>query len=175
MFVIAAYFAMDYATNKILRAISVDELSPAVQEEVIPTDSVTATASAAPTTTTTTTIKKPTTTDNQSTAQESSNPTPSPKPTYDPTVSIDKAKDVKASISLKDKTKISKILLSELSANDISLLTKLASGGLTVEKKKEAKKIILQKLSEEEYNELIQIAAKLGLSQGKSYQDSLKE
>jgi hypothetical protein len=52
----------------------------------------------------------------------------------------------------------------------------MSENGVSVEEKQKAKKIILQKLTEEEYNELIAIASKLGLSSsGKSYQESLKE
>jgi len=67
------------------------------------------------------------------------------------------------------------VMLKRLSPSDIKTLQQLASGGLTVEKKKEAKELILQKLTEDEYNELIAIAKKYGLSQGKSYEESLKE
>mgnify|MGYP001248597438 FL=1 len=88
---------------------------------------------------------------------------------------MDKAEEVQENISFSEKTKVMTIMLSKLSTSDIKTLQQLASGGLTVEKKKEAKALILEKLSEDEYNELIAIAQKYGLSQGKSYEDSLKE
>jgi hypothetical protein len=55
------------------------------------------------------------------------------------------------------------------------LFMSMAGNGMSVDEKKAAKKIILGKLTEDEYNQLIQIAAKYGLSEGKSYTDSLKE
>ena len=50
----------------------------------------------------------------------------------------------------------------------------LSSKGVSASKKKEAKKVFLEKLTEKEYDQLIAIAAKLGLSQGKSYEESTK-
>ncbi|MBN2980648.1 hypothetical protein [Cohnella algarum] len=105
----------------------------------------------------------------------SASPSPSPTSTYNPEISVDKAEEVQENISFSEKTKVMTIMLSKLSTSDIKTLQQLASGGLTVEKKKEAKALILEKLSEDEYNELIAIAQKYGLSQGKSYEDSLKE
>jgi hypothetical protein len=70
---------------------------------------------------------------------------------------------------------ITSVLLKKLSASDIQLFMKMAGNGMSLEEKKEAKQLILHKLSEEEYNQLIAIAAKYGLSQGKSYSESLKE
>jgi hypothetical protein len=171
IFIVAAYFVMDYATNKILRAISVDDLIPNQQEIILPSQTPDATVSPSqspnpgtPTPDNTSPIK---------TQETTKAPSPSSTP-YVATISIDKAKDVKKNISFKDQSKISLILLSKLSSSDISLFSKMASGGLTIPEKIEAKKIILQKLTEKEYNELIQIAAKLGLSQGQNYQDSIK-
>lgn len=74
-----------------------------------------------------------------------------------------------------EKAQITSVLLKKLSASELQLFLKMASNGLSVDEKKEAKKVFLQKLSEDEYNQLISIAAKYGLSQGKSYSDSLKE
>ncbi|MGG1312896.1 hypothetical protein [Cohnella laeviribosi] len=105
----------------------------------------------------------------------SRSPMPSPSSTYNPEISVDKAEEVKESISFSEKTKVMAVMLKRLSPSDIKTLQQLASGGLTVEKKKEAKELILKKLTEDEYNELIAIAKKYGLSQGKSYEESLKE
>ncbi|TVY10392.1 hypothetical protein [Paenibacillus cremeus] len=96
-------------------------------------------------------------------------------PKYEPNISTDKAKQVQDSATLSEKAQITTILLKKLNPSELQLFVKMASNGLSVEEKKEAKKIILQKLTEDEYNQLIAIAAKYGLSQGKSYQDSLKE
>jgi predicted outer membrane protein len=94
---------------------------------------------------------------------------------YSKDISVEKAKAVKENITFSEKTKVMSVMLKRLSPSEIKQLSELAKGGMTVEKKKQAKKIILQKLTEEEYNELIAIAAKYGLSQGKSYKDSLKQ
>lgn len=91
---------------------------------------------------------------------------------YSAEVSVDKAQAVKEEITFGEKTKLMTIMLKRLNANDIKTLSDLASGGLSVEKKREAKKIILEKLSEKEYDELIKIAQKYGLSEGRSYEDS---
>ncbi|MFD2331461.1 hypothetical protein ACFSR7_19580 [Cohnella sp. GCM10020058] len=94
---------------------------------------------------------------------------------YEPDVSQEKAETVKEDISFSEKTKLMTIMLKRLDASDIKTLSQLASGGLSGEKKVEAKKIILQKLTEEEYDDLIKIAKKYGLSEGKSYEDSIKD
>ncbi|MEK0313688.1 hypothetical protein [Cohnella sp. 56] len=98
-----------------------------------------------------------------------------PSHSYSAEVSVDKAQTVKEEITFAEKTKLMTIMLKRLNANDIKTLSDLAGGGLSVEKKKEAKKIILEKLSEKEYDELIKIAQKYGLSEGKSYEDSKQE
>jgi hypothetical protein len=94
---------------------------------------------------------------------------------YTPNISEEKAQKVQDEISAKDKALVTSVLLKKLSPSDISLFMKLAGGGMTVEEKREAKKILLNKLTEEEYNELVAIAAKYGLSQGKSYAESKKQ
>ncbi|WP_139787078.1 hypothetical protein [Cohnella massiliensis] len=109
------------------------------------------------------------------TSSQSPLPSKSPSSTYNPEISVEKAEEVQESITFSEKTKVMTIMLSKLSTSDIKTLQQLSSGGLTSEKKKEAKEIILQKLSEDEYNELIAIAKKYGLSQGTSYEDSLEQ
>lgn len=94
---------------------------------------------------------------------------------YSAEVSPEKAKNVEQSITTKEKTQVMTVLINKLSASELQLFVKMATNGLSVEEKKEAKKIILKKLTEEEYDQLISIAAKYGLSQGKSYKDSVKE
>jgi hypothetical protein len=171
IFIVAVYFVMDYATNKILRAISVDDLIPNQHEIILPsqTPDATVTPSLSPNPGTPT----PDNTSPSKTQETTKAASPSSTP-YVASISIDKAKNAKKNISFNDQTKISLILLNKLSSSDISLFSKMTSGGLTIPEKIEAKKIILQKLTEEEYSELIQIAAKLGLSQGESYQESIK-
>ncbi|WP_372814222.1 hypothetical protein [Paenibacillus sp.] len=94
---------------------------------------------------------------------------------YSATISEEKAEKVKDEITIAEKAKITSMLLSKLSPSELKLFAQMASNGLSLEEKKEAKKIILNKLSEDEYNQLIGIAAKYGLSQGKNYADSKKQ
>lgn len=96
-------------------------------------------------------------------------------PAYSAAISSDKAEQVQEEVTAQEKAFVMTTILKKFSPEEMNLFMRLASGGLSVEEKKEAKKIFLQKLSEEEYNKLIAIASKYGLSQGKSYQDSLKQ
>lgn len=57
---------------------------------------------------------------------------------------------------------ISFALLKKLSASDIQLFINMVGNGLNMEEKKAAKNVILERFSEDEYNLLIQIAAKYG-------------
>lgn len=93
---------------------------------------------------------------------------------YNPEVSVDKAKEIQETATVSEKAKVTSILLSKLSLDDMKTLQQLASGGLSVDKKKEARTLLLEKLSEDEYNELIAIAKKYGVSQGRSY-DEVKD
>ncbi|KRF21583.1 hypothetical protein [Paenibacillus sp. Soil787] len=105
-------------------------------------------------------------------------PASTPKPSkesYSAEVSHDKAAQVKDEISLSEQMKITAILLNKLSASDLKLFQNLFDSGMSLEEKKKAKEVIMKKLTEEEYDELIAIASKYGLSKGKSYEESLKE
>ena len=93
---------------------------------------------------------------------------------YSPEISVEKAEKVQEEITLREKAKVTEVVLRNFSADDLRLFMQLAQGGLTVEEKKEAKKIFLEKLSPEEYNALITIAAKYGLSRGQTYEESTK-
>ncbi|MFP4979271.1 hypothetical protein ACE6ED_27990 [Paenibacillus sp. CN-4] len=94
---------------------------------------------------------------------------------YSAQVSTDKAKHIKENVTVGDKANVASIVLGQLSMSDIKRLQELASGGLTVEEKREARKIILDKVSPEQYNELSEIAKKYGVSQGKTYDQVQKE
>lgn len=105
-------------------------------------------------------------------------PSPSLQPTntpYNPSIDADKAQKAQEEVTLNEKLQISTIFLKRFSAKELDAFMKLASGGLSLEEKKEAKKLVLEKLTEEEYDQLIGIAAKLGLSEGKNYAESEKE
>jgi hypothetical protein len=91
---------------------------------------------------------------------------------YEAQITTEKAKEVQDAITLKEKASVTSVILKKLSASDLQLFAKMAGNGLSVDEKKKAKDIILQKLSEDEYNQLIGIAAKYGLSQGKKYADT---
>lgn len=94
---------------------------------------------------------------------------------YTPEVTKEKAEAVQNSITLGEKLKVARVLLKRLEASDVDLFLKMMSGGMSVQEKRIAKNIMLDRLTAEEYNDLIKIAEKYGLSQGKSYEDSLKE
>ncbi|MCM3268867.1 hypothetical protein [Paenibacillus elgii] len=94
---------------------------------------------------------------------------------YKAEVSAGKAKEVQDQISLSEQVKITTVLLKKLDGNDLKLLQNMFDKGVSLEEKRKAKAMILEKLSEEEYDELIAIASKYGLSKGKSYEESLRE
>ncbi|MCR8660665.1 hypothetical protein [Paenibacillus endoradicis] len=94
---------------------------------------------------------------------------------YNPSVSTDKAKEIEEKVTLGEKAKVVSILTKRLSTSDISTMQSLASGGLSGEEKKQARTLMLEKLTEDEYNELVAIAAKYGLSQGRSYAEVSNE
>jgi hypothetical protein len=114
-------------------------------------------------------------------APSSSAPTTPPpdaapsEPVYDGNISPDKAKQAEDSITISEKAKLTAILLKKLSPSDISLFMKMAGDGMTTDEKLEAKKVFLQKLTEAEYNDLIAIAAKYGLSSGRDYKETAKD
>jgi len=94
---------------------------------------------------------------------------------YNAEISVEKAKEVQENVTLGEKAKLTSIFLKQLSMEDIKELQKLASGGLTIEDKKKARSLILEKLSPEQYDELIEIAKKYGMSQGRAYEEVIKE
>ncbi|MBD2847562.1 hypothetical protein IDH44_20420 [Paenibacillus sp. IB182496] len=90
---------------------------------------------------------------------------------YAAEISTDKAEHVQNSVTVGDKTKVASIVLSQLSLEDMKRLQELASGGLTIEEKKEARALFLEKLTPEQYDEIIAVAEKHGLSTGKTYEE----
>ncbi|MEC0249440.1 hypothetical protein P4H65_27035, partial [Paenibacillus chitinolyticus] len=90
-------------------------------------------------------------------------------------IPADRAERLSGEISWSERMKITSVLLKRLQASDIKQLSLLMKNGVSREEKKKAKAIIMAKLSESEYNELIAIAGKYGLSKGKSYQQSVNE
>lgn len=195
---VGGYFAINYAADKVLDSMMeeakapVELASPSVSD-ISPSSSASPSPSASPTSdsevsstsdTTEREGEQPGNTSTEGQVKPSGSKEPvssntsaqqSPSPTYQADISVDKAENVKENISFSEKTKVMTVMLKRLSVDDIKTLQQLANGGLSVEKKREAKAIILEKLTEEEYDELIKIAKKYGLSQGKSYDDSQKE
>ncbi|MBJ6361979.1 hypothetical protein ACFOQM_11850 [Paenibacillus sp. GCM10012307] len=113
--------------------------------------------------------------DNNETGQDKDSPVKTKgKEKYNPDVSVDKAREIQETATVSEKAKVTSILLAKLSLEDIKTLQQLASGGLSKVKKKEARTLMLEKLSEDEYNELIAIAKKYGVSQGRKY-DEVKD
>lgn len=94
---------------------------------------------------------------------------------YDPSVTTDTAKELEDKVTLGEKAKVVTTLTKRLSTSDIATMQSLASGGLSVDEKKQARDLMLEKLTEDEYNELVAIAAKYGLSQGKKYAEVSNE
>lgn len=94
---------------------------------------------------------------------------------YTAEITPDKAKDVQEKITATEKAKLASVFLKQLSMDDIKALQDLAGGGLDKAEKKEARDLILEKLTPEQYDDLIQIAKKYGMSQGRSYAEVSKE
>ncbi len=92
--------------------------------------------------------------------------------TYSAEIPTDKAEIVKEGITVKEKAAVASVILTKFSASELKLFADLASGGLTIEEKKSAKIKFLDTLSEEEYDRLIVIAAKYGLSEGDKYSET---
>jgi hypothetical protein len=93
---------------------------------------------------------------------------------YAPEISTDKALAIKENVTISEKADVTSILLGNLSLSDLKLFQMMASGGMTVAEKREARKLLLNKLTPEEYNTLSTIAKKYGISQGKTY-DQIKK
>lgn len=185
------FWAMNKAVNKVLEAVSSDVLSSMNTPIPQPTDSPV--ISSSPTTGASSEASIEPTLGNKEVLQQQPTPPESTQTTlgasvssspeaaitsqpastpYDPNISADKAKQAQEDITLKEKLQITSIFMKRFSTKELDAFMKLASGGLSHEEKIEAKKLVLEKLSEEEYNQLIDIAARLGLSEGKKYSES---
>lgn len=183
-----AYWAMNKAVDKVLEAVAGDVLSsmqaspsPNSEATTQPTNDPKPTISPAASdteaeATATPQVSNPTTPGTSISPEGEATPNPTPDSTsYDPSIDADKAAKAQEEITLKEKLQVTSIFMKKFNAKELDAFMKLASGGLTHEEKIEAKELVLEKLSEEEYDQLIGIAAKLGLSQGKSYQEAILE
>jgi hypothetical protein len=183
-----AYWAMNKAVNKVLEAVSSDvvaSMESPIPQATAPIAQVSASPVIAPGSSVQTeptpgmvSSQQPSPASAQTTPgasvypaqREEAAPTPTPSATpYDPSINADKAAKAQEEITVKEKLQITSIFMKRFSAKELDAFMKLASGGLTHEEKIEAKKLVLEKLSEDEYNQLIGIAARLGLSQGGQY------
>ncbi|CAH1206881.1 hypothetical protein PAECIP111893_02639 [Paenibacillus plantiphilus] len=90
-------------------------------------------------------------------------------------ISVDEASEAGSKVTMMEKIEIGSVLLQHWSADDLKSFQSTLGGGLTVEEKRELKRKAMEQLSEEEYNRLIAIAKKYGMSQGKSYKQSSEE
>jgi hypothetical protein len=102
---------------------------------------------------------------------------PTDKPTSNPTGTVTKeqAKKVREDLTVSDKATVVSVILKNLNLSDMKKLRDIAIGGLTVEEKREAKQLLLAKLSSDDYNELSALAKKYGISRGKTYDEAKQE
>lgn len=90
-------------------------------------------------------------------------------------ITIQEVNDAASKVTFEDKLKIGSVLMKHWSPVELKSFKKMLSSGLTIQEKRQIKKQALSELSEEEYNAVILIARKYGLSQGKSYKQSYEE
>ncbi|CAM4523583.1 hypothetical protein FHS16_003354 [Paenibacillus endophyticus] len=183
---IGGLFAANYAVNKLIASLSDsleneiingtlnDTVDSTVDNDLPKTGATDAPTTEKPNANSETTSDPEKTTDN-SNGSTTSEDTVDTDDDYKAEVSIDKAKEVQEKITVGEKAQLTSVFLKELSMSDIKELQALAGGGLSKEDKKKARSLILEKLSPEQYDELIQIAKKYGMSQGKSYDEVVKE
>lgn len=94
---------------------------------------------------------------------------------YSSELSVEKAKAIKENVTVSEKADVASILMGNLSLSDLKLFQQLASGGMTVDEKRQARKVLLDKLTPKEYEKLSKIAKKYGISRGLTYEEAQKE
>ncbi|UVI27899.1 hypothetical protein [Paenibacillus spongiae] len=92
-----------------------------------------------------------------------------------PNISKAEAEKAAGSVTISEKIEIGSVLLRHWDHEELKSFRAALSGGLTIEEKRELKRKAMEVLSEDEYDRLISIAHKYGLSRGKSYKQSLNE
>ncbi len=90
---------------------------------------------------------------------------------YRAEISADRSANVENEITFNEKLLITSIMLGSFSTDEIGWIRKMAAGGLSIEEKKEMRNLFLKKLSPKQYNQLIEVAQKYGMSQGKKYEE----
>lgn len=93
---------------------------------------------------------------------------------YQAEVTTDRSVSVENAITLDEKVLITSIVLDKFNSEELGLFRKLTSGGLSIEEKKKMRALFLKKLTPEQYDQLIVIAKKYGVSQGKTYEEHQK-
>ncbi|MEK3669258.1 hypothetical protein [Paenibacillus sp. FSL R10-2771] len=189
---VGGLFAANYAVDKLMNSmadgfdVEADDTGNVPQGQVVeptvaesdptaePTDSVDPTTTSSPDSTPASTAA------GEQTAVSTTKPVATPAPVAEGVdgiahISTDKAKEVQENVSITDKANVASIVAQQLSVSDIKRLQELAKGGLTNEEKREARSIILGKVSEEQYNELSKVAKKYGVSQGKTRDQIIAE
>ncbi|GGF98481.1 hypothetical protein [Paenibacillus abyssi] len=94
---------------------------------------------------------------------------------YNPELTPEEAKRAKERVTLEEKLRLASVFLRHWSGEELKQFQSSLQDGLSLEEKRELKRKMLSRLDEEEYNELIAIAQKYGWSQGKEYEESLRE
>jgi len=92
-----------------------------------------------------------------------------PELEYEPDISPEKAETVQERVTLAEKATVASTLMKKFSLAELRQFAEIARDGITVDEKRALRGLFVERLSEEEYDKLIAIAAKYGLSQGKKY------
>jgi len=194
-----AYLAMDMAVNYTLKKMadleSIETEVAIAPEETLPVAPVAGTTDPKPPETSQGETEEATTADDETddggsqggatedasadsdnkTAQPAETSAPATTGGYQPEIAGDTAKALQEKVTTKEKLAVAGVLMEKFSAGELKEFAALAADGITVEDKKAAKDTFLSRLSEEEYNRLIAIAAKYGLSQGRKYDESKQD
>lgn len=193
---IAGIFAVNYAIDKVIESMAnsmFEEIESEVAGQAVPTIVPTPAPTPAPTQgATQPTADEPSGEVEQSSEETAGKPTaPSNKPStqynedrgkssanlgeYTAEVTTEKANAIKENVTVSEKADVASILMGNLSFSDLKLLQELAGGGMTVDEKRVARKILLDKLTPEEYEILSTIAKKYGISRGLTYDEAQQE
>lgn len=88
---------------------------------------------------------------------------------YTPNISAEHAEAVQEQVTLTEKATVAATLMKSFTAAELKQFAEMAKDGISVEEKRALRGMFVDRLSEDEYNRLIEIAAKYGLSAGKTY------
>jgi hypothetical protein len=162
--VVCGLFTVDYAVTRVMDSLTADLEADSVDGANSETESVDAAKKVSPSTT----APK-----EASEAKQKKSDDRLSKPTG--TVTKEQAIKVRDNLTVSDKAMVVSVLIKSLNLSDLKTLQMMASGGLTVEEKREAKQLLLGKLSSDKYNELSALAKKYGISRGNTYDKAKQE